>query len=68
MSRNLKPKQLLAAQMLAEGDSCEYAALKVDVAPETISRWKKTADFNQEIEDLMAHALRVKLSARKFLL
>lgn len=51
----LNDKQRIAAQFLANGALCKDAAEKVGVTPETISHWKRSAEFvacyNQCCED-----------------
>jgi transcriptional regulator with XRE-family HTH domain len=62
MSRNvkedqtLKENQLLAAQLLALGKTGREAAEVVGVTEETISRWKKTEDFELYTKELVCEA------------
>lgn len=53
MSTNLKENQLLAAQLLASGKNGKTVAEAVGVTEETISRWKKEADFKIYLMELI---------------
>jgi hypothetical protein len=53
ISININQNQLLAAQLLAAGKSGKAVAAEVDVAEETISRWKQDKDFQIYITELM---------------
>jgi hypothetical protein len=53
----LNPNQLAAATHLAAGNSGRKTAELVDVAPETISRWRKNPQFAAHFNALRAEAL-----------
>ncbi len=45
MFDNLKPNQLQAAILLAQGMQCKTVAAEVNVTPQTISEWKQVPEF-----------------------
>ena len=53
MSQKITKKQKIAAQLIAYGESIGYAASKVEVRRETMSRWKKRPLFIKEVEKVM---------------
>lgn len=50
MSRKLTPKQVQAAHLLAAGGVVMDIARELKLRRETLSRWKKIPEFQQEIE------------------
>ncbi len=55
-STNLNESQLLGAQLLAAGESGKVVAEKLNVAPETISRWRKQPEFEAYVNALLLDA------------
>ena len=53
MSTNLNENQLLAIPLVAQGVSGKDIANKLNVAKETISRWKKNPEFQAEVNKLL---------------
>ena len=53
MSKNLNENQLLAIPLVAQGVSGKDIANKLNVAKETISRWKKLPEFQAEVNTLL---------------
>jgi transposase len=53
MSTNLNQNQLLAISLVAQGVSGKDIANKLNVAKETVSRWKKTPEFQAEVNKLL---------------
>lgn len=50
MSHKLKPKQKLAAQFFARGESGVMIAMRLKIRRETITRWRKLPAFQHEID------------------
>ena len=55
-STNLNESQLLGARLLAAGESGKVVAEKLNVAPETISRWRKQPEFEAYLNDFLLDA------------
>lgn len=53
MSTKLNENQLLAIPLVAQGVSGKEIANKLNVAKETISRWKKIPEFQAEVNKLL---------------
>ena len=53
MSTKLNENQLLAIPLIAQGVSGKDIANKLNVAKETISRWKKIPEFQAEVNKLL---------------
>ena len=53
MSTKLNENQLLAIPLVAQGVSGKDIANKLNIAKETISRWKKIPEFQAEVNDLL---------------
>ena len=53
MSTNLNENQLLAIPLVSQGVSGKDIANKLNVAKETISRWKKNPEFQAEVNKLL---------------
>ena len=53
MSTKLNENQLLAIPLVAQGVSGKDIANKLNVAKETISRWKKIPEFQAEVNKLL---------------
>ena len=53
MSKNLNENQLLAIPLVAQGVSGKDIANKLNVAKETISRWRKLPEFQAEVNALL---------------
>jgi len=65
-SNNLKENQVLAAQLLASGNTGRAVAEQINVAEETISRWRLLPEFQLYLSELMIAAnenARVKLQS-----
>ncbi len=56
---NLKENQVLAAQMTAVGRSGRQIAEELNVAEETVSRWKSKEEFVCEVQGLQKQAMEV---------
>ena len=54
---DLKPNQIKAAALLAAGRPCREAAQERSVTPETISHWKRDADFKVHLNRLKTDAV-----------
>ena len=52
MSRKLTTKQLKAVHMLAMGDKSTNIAKELKLRPETLSRWKRSTEFNMAIDQV----------------
>jgi DNA-binding CsgD family transcriptional regulator len=55
-STDLNENQVLAAQLLASGQSGKTVAKKLDVTPETISRWRKNSIFKDQVRIFLLEA------------
>jgi transposase-like protein len=55
-STKLNKNQLLAAQMLATGQSGRDVAKALNIAPETISRWRQQAEFKNYLDRFLSEA------------
>lgn len=53
----LKPKQVLAASLIAQGRRCKEVAEIVGVTPQTISEWKKYPSFEALVNTIKLEAL-----------
>ena len=53
MSTKLNENQLLAIPLVAQGVSGKDIANKLNIAKETISRWKKIPEFQAEVNALL---------------
>ena len=53
MSKNLNENQLLAIPLVAQGVSGRDIADKLNIAKETVSRWKKIPEFQAEVNVLL---------------
>ena len=53
MSRKLNTKELMAVQMIARGTTGKQVANQLKVTPETVSRWRKKAEFRAELNGLI---------------
>lgn len=54
---NLKPKQIQAATLLAQGWLCKDVAEEIQVTPQTISEWKNIPEFEACINDLKTQSI-----------
>jgi len=52
----LTEKHKIAAQLLSTGVTVAATAKKVDVAAETVSRWRSDYDFQAEVNSLLVEA------------
>lgn len=53
----LRPKQVLAATMLAEGRMAKEVALLLEVSPETVSRWRAQPAFQLLVRELLQESI-----------
>jgi len=58
MKLNLKPKQIQAATLLAQGWLCKNVAKELKVTPQTISEWQKIAEFEAYLNGLKTESLK----------
>lgn len=52
MSKPLKPQQIIAINLLAQGHSQKQVAEELEITPQTMSAWVKQPDFKAELRDL----------------
>ena len=52
MSIKLKKNQSLAAELLAHGYKSIVVAERLNIRPETISRWKQEREFNELVDNI----------------
>ena len=57
MSTKLNENQLLAIPLVAQGVSGKDIANKLNVAKETISRWKKIPEFQAEVREIIKEGI-----------
>lgn len=51
--RDLRPKQVLAASMLVQGQQAKQVAATLGIAPETLSRWRHRPEFEALMRELL---------------
>ena len=62
VSRPLRPRQILAATMLVQGQQAKQVAATLQICPETLSRWRQRPEF----EALMHELLRDTIDSARF--
>lgn len=55
---NLKPKQIQAASLLAQGWLCKDVAEELEITPQTISEWRRSATFEAHLNELKMESLK----------
>lgn len=64
LKMSLKPTQIKAAALLAQGWQCQAVAKEVGVTPQTISDWKRNSEFEAYVNTIAMESL---AAARSYL-